>query len=1007
MILTDVQKKSSSRKYLIWIPILLLGILALIIWTPKFNTSSIALDDSYYCDAETVRDNKFIGGDIEFAAGNKQSDKFARSGKHSLRFKTSEEAQYGFGFDLPSWEPGEAYKATVWRYRPEGGKKGVLVVAAEGKGKFYKSTNTIVKQEDGWDLLEINFQIPYYKEVDKVSIYVYTDGKINLYFDDLRVTKTGAPIDLAASPWQPDTIQLKVSAKGKQKLKDKRSSALRNGILEAEDDDWVKAKVSTPSEDKEVKVEMRLKGDWLDHLSGNKWSFRVKTRNGEAFNRLRVFSVHTPKARSFLYEWILHKFFEREDILTTYYDFALVDLNADRLGVYAIEEHFDKVLLERQNRREGPIVRFNEDGFWEGLKRHSFLIDGIDHSVEINIKSPIAAPVTTFQEKKTTQDPKLKSQFEQAATLLEQYKYGEVDIKDIFDLERLAKYFAICDALSAYHGIAWHNQRYYFNPVTTKLEPIGFDGFGEEPFKKDYITGNGALNVGRTKNPDIENLFFLDVDFTRAYTKYLYQFTNRSFLEAFFAEIEEELQLREAFLQTEFEDYKFDLEKVYTNAGRFHSMLLPYNDHSLRAYTQEQTLGKKQIEMANFHNLPVQVIGSGIDDKAITDSLAEPIVLEAFHTRQIYERRTMDTTAFHVTYWQAYFSQYFQQPIRYQKLSVDNQAKYLYFQAIGIDSVFTTKINNWAINDKITRRQEIFNDVKLASNDIFKVSERMVFFPAGQHTVDKAIIIPANYDVIFEEGCQLNFINKAKFISLSPVQMRGTESNPIRIYSSDGSARGFTVLETGKTSSLNYVEFDRFNTLLEDGWTLTGAVTFYEADVDINHSVFKNNSCEDGLNIIRSEFTFKNSLIANTFSDGLDADFCKGTIEDATFLNTGNDGMDFSGSLITITDATVENAGDKGISVGEDSDANVNSVSIVNANIGVAAKDLSTLMIHQIKMENCKLGFTAYQKKPEYGGAHIIAKKYEVKDVPRLHNIQQDCTLQLFNKIIRGEALNF
>ena len=38
--------------------------------------------------------------------------------------------------------------------------------------------------------------------------------------------------------------------------------------------------------------------------------------------------------------------------------------NGDKLGIYAIEEHFSKELLESQGRREGVIVRFNETALW-------------------------------------------------------------------------------------------------------------------------------------------------------------------------------------------------------------------------------------------------------------------------------------------------------------------------------------------------------------------------------------------------------------------------------------------------------------------------------------------------------------------------------------------------------------------------------------------------------------------------------------------------------------------
>ena len=40
-------------------------------------------------------------------------------------------------------------------------------------------------------------------------------------------------------------------------------------------------------------------------------------------------------------------------------------LNGEGLGVYAWEEHPDKQLVESLNRREGPILKLDDAGFWE------------------------------------------------------------------------------------------------------------------------------------------------------------------------------------------------------------------------------------------------------------------------------------------------------------------------------------------------------------------------------------------------------------------------------------------------------------------------------------------------------------------------------------------------------------------------------------------------------------------------------------------------------------------
>ena len=45
-----------------------------------------------------------------------------------------------------------------------------------------------------------------------------------------------------------------------------------------------------------IKAKLRLKGDWLDHLKGDQWSFRVETASDKSWNRLKTFSIQNPPA---------------------------------------------------------------------------------------------------------------------------------------------------------------------------------------------------------------------------------------------------------------------------------------------------------------------------------------------------------------------------------------------------------------------------------------------------------------------------------------------------------------------------------------------------------------------------------------------------------------------------------------------------------------------------------------------------------------------------------------
>ena len=56
-------------------------------------------------------------------------------------------------------------------------------------------------------------------------------------------------------------------------------------------------------------------------------------------------------------------------MLTSRYDFIYFKINENPAKIYALEEHFNKNLVEHQLRREGPIIKMDESRVWEGVKR--------------------------------------------------------------------------------------------------------------------------------------------------------------------------------------------------------------------------------------------------------------------------------------------------------------------------------------------------------------------------------------------------------------------------------------------------------------------------------------------------------------------------------------------------------------------------------------------------------------------------------------------------------------
>ncbi|MFN2112224.1 MAG: hypothetical protein ACK2TT_03820, partial [Anaerolineales bacterium] len=74
-------------------------------------------------------------------------------------------------------------------------------------------------------------------------------------------------------------------------LETKRSEALASGILLTSDEDFVPASMHL-NEGDPFDIKIRLKGDWTDHLVGDKWSYRIHIEDpDQAILGMRRFSI--------------------------------------------------------------------------------------------------------------------------------------------------------------------------------------------------------------------------------------------------------------------------------------------------------------------------------------------------------------------------------------------------------------------------------------------------------------------------------------------------------------------------------------------------------------------------------------------------------------------------------------------------------------------------------------------------------------------------------------------
>ena len=133
-------------------------------------------------------------------------------------------------------------------------------------------------------------------------------------------------------------IKMDMNFKNFQTIAAKRTEALDQGILFASDADFVSADLKLDS--LAVPIRARLKGDWVDHLRGNKWSYRIEVKGDQHLLGMSRFSIQHPATRKYVLEWGFFKNLRMEGILSPRYDFIELVFNGENKGFFALEEHF-------------------------------------------------------------------------------------------------------------------------------------------------------------------------------------------------------------------------------------------------------------------------------------------------------------------------------------------------------------------------------------------------------------------------------------------------------------------------------------------------------------------------------------------------------------------------------------------------------------------------------------------------------------------------------------------
>jgi hypothetical protein len=317
----------------------------------------------------------------------------------------------------------------------------------------------------------------------------------------------------------------------------------------SEDRKWVPIEIQ--DENGIIKAEARIKGHAKDHFYDH-FSLKIKTKKNNFYNGMRRFAIQTADDRGYLNEWYFHKYLKFNDLINLKYFFIQPSINGNKFKIYSVEENFDDLLLDRNKKKDGLIFRITDTDKEKILK---------------------------FQ--KTTDKEKFTKQKKYLEKNIELFFQNKLSPNLIFDLESMAKIFAISELWGFKHAIHSSQLRFYFNPDTLLIEPIGYDMSLFYNINKygTLISKNYYDRFIKNTNNNYIEILLNDLLFRGELQKQIIKITKK-----------EDLNL---FLKNYQSDIKKNLKKLYKSYWYTRSKYLPFDTDTL---FKNQIIVKKEYE---------------------------------------------------------------------------------------------------------------------------------------------------------------------------------------------------------------------------------------------------------------------------------------------------------------------------------------------------------------------------------------------------------------------------
>ena len=786
-------------------------------------------------------------------------------------------------------------------------------------------------------LLQFLLFVLIFLNYENVRNYALSKGYLGVGHYSMSQHVKGAPENIISGVFDRNDIEtwvIDIKFKQYDKLRKKVEESRANGFIQQTGDDWVKATIKNSRSTHKVKL--RIKGDNLDHLQGNKWSFRVRSET--SIDGIRQFNIQNPMVRGFYGTKILEKLRKHYGLIATKTDFKRIIINGKDIGLMQIEEHFGKELLERNKRKDTVIIKFDEQNRWDYGEFYNF------NNVHID----------TFGTSKVASEHVKWDMYTFAWELLNDFVNNRKPASIVFDCASTGRYLALNRLLGTNHGHRWGNLRFYFNPYQERLEIIGFDDNFQERASSDTSQKDFF-------DDELISKIWTDEQIQECYQTAAFEIVSDFKNQKFLSNLNESIVESHVALKSEFFLLpKFSIKDLIIDPEKAFPFLMANNntDYLIKTEEAEYVSGP-----------PVLLSYDPIRNRSVVRNLLAQKIdlerLEASEDSQTWKELPIPNTVLGPLA-QIELLHDRVNPSRYKKLKLFLKLEQ---RAFTVESRIapahtTTELQSAEREDTalLKRYGELDNDVFIFNSGTIEIHNTLKFH-------EKKVIIQPDTVLNFQSGAGLDLYGNTELTGGGKIIGNGVDS-------------GWLVLDANQSyATISELTFENPGLISKRKNWFTGSLMLHNSsNLSVNELTIKNVNNEDALNIVNSNFMITNLYVDNTKSDALDIDFSEGRVLKSIFKDigymSGADAIDLSGSEVEISNVEILNVSDKGFSIGENSVATITDSKVTNALVGLAAKDGSSVGTTKTIFENILLAdIMAYIKKDQYNKASVKVGK--------------------------------